>query len=83
MFAVVSRQQLFCPEVADFDGVAAGQRMALVDDELKTFGEQRPGVEPVPLLADFGGNAELGLALLQKLGDLAGCCRAGSGIPAG
>ena len=72
MFAVISRQQLFGPEIADVDGVAAGQRMPLVDDELKVFGEQRPGVEPVPVFADFGGNAEFGLALLQVFADLAG-----------
>ena len=67
MFAVVSRQQLLGPEVADVDGVAAGQRMLLVDDELEILGEQRPGIEPVPVLADFGGNAEFGFALLQNI----------------
>src|SRR5204863_3050309 len=40
--------------------------MAIVDDELKAFGEQRPGIEPVPLLANLSGNAEFGLALLEK-----------------
>ena len=71
MFAVVSRQQLLGPEIADVDGVAAGQGMPLVDDELEVFGEQRPGIEPVPVLADFGGDAEFGLALLQIFADLA------------
>src|SRR6266700_2763813 len=72
MFAVISRQQLFGPEVADLDGVAARQRMPLVDDELKVLGEQRPGIEPVPVFADFGGNAEFGFAFLQVLADFAG-----------
>jgi len=54
-------------EMIDF--VAGRQWMVLVDDELKVFREQRPGVEPVPLLADFGGDAEFGFALLEKLGD--------------
>src|SRR5882724_10128879 len=72
MFAVISRQQLLGPKVADLDGVAAGQRMPLVDDELKILGEQWPGIEPVPVLADFGGNAEFGFALLQILADFAG-----------
>ncbi len=49
-----------------------GQRMPLADDELEVFGEQRPGVEPVPLRADLGCNAEFGLALLQIFADLAG-----------
>jgi len=39
--------------------------MAIVDDELKVLGEQRPGIEPVPLFADFSGNAELGFAFLR------------------
>src|ERR1700756_2995796 len=43
--------------------------MAIVDDELKAFGEQRPGIEPVPLFADFSGNAEFGFALLEKFPD--------------
>ena len=45
--------------------------MPPVDDELEVFGEQRPGIEPVPVFADFGGNAEFGLALLQVFADLA------------
>src|SRR5258708_38882517 len=71
MLAVVARQQLLGPEIADVDGVAAGQRIPPVDDELEVFGEQRPGIEPVPVVADFGGDAEFGLALLQVLADLA------------
>ena len=43
--------------------------MAIVDDELKAFGEKRPGIEPVPLLANFCGNAEFGFALLEKFPD--------------
>jgi hypothetical protein len=39
--------------------------MALVDDELKAFGEQRPGIEPVPFLANLSGNPQLGLSLLE------------------
>ena len=46
--------------------------MPPVDDELEVFGEQRPGIEPVPVFADFGGNAEFGFALLQVFTDLAG-----------
>ena len=49
-----------------------GERMPPVDDELEIFGEQRPGIEPVPVFADFGGDAEFGLALLQIFADLAG-----------
>jgi hypothetical protein len=45
---------------------ATRQRVVLVDDELKVFREQRPGIEPIPFLADLGGNAEFGLALLEK-----------------
>src|SRR6185295_7613618 len=72
MLAIVSRQQLLGTKIDEIDLVAGRQRMVFVDDELKVFGEQRPGVEPVPLLADLGGNAELGFALLEKLCDFAG-----------
>src|SRR5258706_10318995 len=43
--------------------------MAIVDDELKAFGEQGRGIEPVPLFANFCGNAEFGFAPLEKLPD--------------
>src|SRR5712672_2945775 len=72
MLAVVARQQLLGSEIADVDGVAARQRVTPVDDELKVFGEQRPGIKPVPVFADFGGNAKFGLALLQVFADLPG-----------
>ena len=70
MFAVAARQQLLVSQILETDSVALRQRMPLVDDELKIFGEQRPGIEPVPVLADFGGDAEFGFALLQKFADL-------------
>jgi len=72
MLAVIPREQLLGAKIDEVDFIARRQRMVFVDDELKVFGEQRPGVEPVPLLADLGGNAELGFALLEKLGDFAG-----------
>ena len=62
---------MFGAQIAEIDLVLRRQRMLAVDDELEVFGEQRPGVEPVPLLADLGGNAEFGFALLEKLGDFA------------
>ncbi len=43
--------------------------MALVDDQLKILGEQRPGIEPLPFFADLRGNAELGFAFLEKFRD--------------
>ena len=46
--------------------------MVLVDDELKVFREQLAMFEPLPFFTDFGGNAELGFTLLEKLGDFAG-----------
>jgi len=72
MLAVIPRQQLLGAKIAEFDFVARRQRVVLVDDELKVFREQRPGVEPFPFFADFGSNAELGLALFEKLRDFAG-----------
>lgn len=45
--------------------------MLAVDDELESFGEQRPDVEPFPVAAEVGGDAELGLAALEVLADLA------------
>src|ERR1043165_201990 len=44
--------------------------MAPVEDELKALGKQRPGIEAVPVLAEFRGNGELGFALLEEIGDL-------------
>src|SRR5712671_772441 len=69
VLAIISRQQLFAAQILKRDILPLRQRMALVDDELKTFGEQRPGIEPVPLLANFCGNAEFGFALLEKFPD--------------
>ena len=48
--------------------LASGCR--LLTTSSKAFGEQRPGIEPVPVLADFGGDAEFGFALLQEFADL-------------
>ena len=72
MLTVIPRQQLFGAKIDEVDFIAGRQRVVLVDDELKVFREQRPGVEPFPFFADFGGNAELGFALLEKLRDFAG-----------
>ena len=71
------------PQILEADAVAVRQRMPPVDDEIEIFGEQRPGVEPVPVLADLGGDAEFGFALLQEFADFVGCCRAGNEIRAG
>src|SRR5207244_1381357 len=46
------------------------KRMPLVDDELKALGEQRPTVQPVPILVHFDGDAEFGIALFQIFADL-------------
>ena len=46
--------------------------MLLIDDEIESLGEQRPDIEPIPILADLGGDAEFGLTLLQKLADFVG-----------
>jgi len=66
VLTVIPRQQLFSAQIAEVDFVARCQRMVLVDDELKVFREQRPGVESLPLLADLGGNAELGFTPLEN-----------------
>ncbi len=50
--------------------IAARQRTLPVHDKLKALGKQRPDVEPVPVLADFGGNAEFGFASFEEFGDL-------------
>src|SRR6266567_1460127 len=46
------------------------QRMSFVNDELKALGEQRPTVQPVPILVHFNGDTEFGLALFQIFADL-------------
>src|SRR5260370_29262763 len=71
MLAIGSRQQLLRLQILEGDIFTVRQRMAIVDDELKAFGEQRPGIEPVPLFANFSGNAEFGFALLEKFPDFA------------
>ena len=71
MLAIISRQQLLRPQVLEVNAFAFRQPMLPADDEMEILGEKRPGVEPVPVLAKFGGDAEFGLALLQHLGDLA------------
>src|SRR5438105_431493 len=70
MFAIVARQQLLAAQIVEADVVAAGQRMLAVDDHLESFGKQRPDVEPVPVIAEFGGYAKLRLAGLEKFADL-------------
>ena len=70
MFAIVARQQLFVAQILETNPVAARQRVPLVDDEVEVFGEQRPGIEAVPVLADLGGDAELGFAFFQEFTDL-------------
>ena len=72
VLAIVPRQQLLGAKILEVDLLARRQRMLPVDDELKVLGEQRPGVEPVPFLADFGGDAEFGFAFLEEFADLAG-----------
>ena len=50
--------------------------MSPVDDEIEILGEQRPGVQPVPILAEFGSDAEFGFAFLQVFADfLAGAAQ--------
>src|SRR5436190_7950917 len=70
MFAIASRQQLLVSQIVEADAVAAGQRMLPIDDDLESLGEQRPDVEPVPVAAEFGRDAELRLAVLEKFTDL-------------
>src|SRR5712691_10196151 len=70
MFAIATRQQLLVSQIIEADAVAAGQRMLAVDDHLKSFGKQRPDVEPVPVAAEFGRDAELRFAVLEKFTDL-------------
>src|SRR5437899_10403494 len=70
MFAIAARQQLLASEIVEADAAAAGQRVLAVDDHLKSLGEQRPDVEPVPVAAEFGRDAELRFAGLEKLANL-------------
>jgi hypothetical protein len=54
----------------NFLHVGGGGATPPADDKLEILREQRPCVEPVPVLAKLGGNAELGVALLQHFSDL-------------
>src|SRR5260370_39863886 len=69
MLAIGPREQLLRLQILEGDTFTVRQRMAVVDDELKAFGEQRPGIEPVPLFTNLSGNAEFGFALLEKFSD--------------
>ena len=70
MLAVAARQQLLAAQILELDIVTVCQRMLAVDDERKSFGEQRPDVEAVPIAAELGGDAEFGLTVFQVLADL-------------
>src|SRR5258708_40221404 len=69
ILAEISREQLLRLQILEGDIFTVRQWMTFVDDELEAFGEQRPGIEPVPFFADFSRNAELGFALLEKFPD--------------
>ena len=69
MFAVIARQPLLGPQVLEADCFAFCQRMLPADDEIKIFGEKRPGIKPVPIAAKFRSDAEFSLALLQVFAD--------------
>ena len=59
-------------QIVEADRLALRQRMPPVDDEIEILGEQWPDVEPVPVAAEFGGDAEFGFAFLQIFADLVG-----------
>src|SRR4051794_20855676 len=70
MLAVAPRQPLLGPQIVESDAAAARQRMVRVDDQIKILGEQWPGIQPVPVTAEFSGDAEFGFAFLQVFADL-------------
>src|SRR5262249_34254895 len=70
MFAVTPRQQLLASQILECDIFLVGQPVSRVERDLKSLGEQRPDIEPVPIGAKLGGNAKFGLALLEELTDL-------------
>ena len=76
IFAIAARQQLLRLQIVEFDAVVVRKRMTFVDGELKTLGEQRPAVQPVPFPVHFDGDAEFGFALFQIFADLLAVCRA-------
>src|SRR5258708_30996355 len=69
MLAIGPREQLLRLQILEGNTFTVRQRMAVVDDELKAFGEQRPGIEPGPLFTNLSGNAEVGFALLKQFPD--------------
>jgi hypothetical protein len=62
---------LLRPQVLEVNAFAFRQPMLPADDELESLGEKRPGAEPIPILAEFGSDAEFGLASLEHFSDLA------------
>ena len=64
-FAIGADHQPLLLEIVERDGRTLGESMHAVDGELKLLGEQRPGVEPLPFLADLRGEPQLDLALLE------------------
>src|SRR5689334_24119233 len=72
MLTIAARQQLLVSEILEPDIIPARQRMPSAHGEFKSFGEQRPDVEALPVAAELGRDAEFGFAVLELFADLPG-----------
>ncbi len=71
-FAAGADEDALLLEPARVDLLLARQGVLLVHDELEPLLEQRPRVEPRPVLPQRAGDGEIGPSLLQALVDLGG-----------
>ncbi len=63
--AIGADHQPLLPQIVDGNARASGQDMRVMHQELKVLGEERPAIEPLPLVADLGGETELDVAALE------------------
>jgi hypothetical protein len=68
-FAIATTEELGLREVLELDTVSSGKLMFGIEGDIKRFFKQRPTVEPIPIIVEFGGDRQFDLSLLQRIGD--------------
>ena len=69
MLAMAAPQECQRAKVFDLDGIASGDLILSIDEQVKPFAEQRPAVEPFPFLSEFGRDGELRVPTLEEADD--------------
>jgi hypothetical protein len=68
-FAVATTEELRIREVPELDTVSPGKLMFEIECDIKRFLEQRPAIEPIPIVVEIGGDRQFDFSLLQRLGN--------------